>query len=1550
MSGSHGWDNPDKSLQAWIEAHRKRALEAYAADPLLVAEHGLQEDGFRTGGYARRQVLELVQNAADALRRSGTRGRVEVVLADDTLYCANEGDPFAQEGLEAVSHAYLSPKRGEDMGRFGLGFKSVLAVTDAPLVVSRSVSFAFSAEASRDTLADVAPTARKYPVLRLPTLVDPIVEMTSDPMLSALGEWAQTIVRLPLTGYADRLSEDMEKFPKEFLLFAPFVSALGIRFADGTSREFLCEELGRHRYRLTEPNGSLSRWMVWHQAHRPSEEALVEVSEAIRRPEITVSYAAPLDEVQTLGRFWAYFPLQDFTSARGIFNAPWHISDDRTNLLPGRFNEELLKVAADLLVEALPQLRTADDPARHFDYMPARGREVDNFGDKRLTELVPESAALTPCVPDAEGILRLPADLEFPDTDLRLELGTYIAWNAAPGRPVRSPHPSCYKSPTRRSRLRRLVRGDAKDASPNELNAARWLERLVSDASDEQCRAALDVFFSVGDETARRELCRAAVIPDASGTLSRLDQVDRLYLRGDQLSATAGIRLVRTSFLALPEVEDRLQSIGFKNVDPKQELRLLATTATNRWGGEQWKDFWELVLDVSVRDAEEVLLTHVKKGAALKVLCRDGSWQHVGCVVVPGIVEPVDPSIALDDEYHENHLPLLGLLGVSKRPVISATVALDATYLEYLRRERARYLEGMPQRGRPERAEIDFVEQEGPSPLHVLRRFADSHDDHARMLWTREILQIDAKSTWTLQHVTIRKFPPSQIIAPHLWAAQTYGLLATGWGPREPHRSLSPQLTHLDPLLPVAHWSVAAKLTTIQDEAAIPVDLWREFLARTPTGGDARTLGDLVTTAAERLPDGEVPDFLPAARGDSYDSVPADQLLIAISEQESRTLLEEGLPFVAVVDEKVAQALVEKWGCRPASAALRVEIVAETPAGPIVLLDRFRRLRDYARGDLSEFELVGCSSLSRVVTLPTGTNSNPEDFAVSKRTIYFDNSLDDEELLGFISSHFGLDLDARVIHRVLEEAESERIQTAMAHARSLRKPAEKLLALLPSSALEARLPAGLLDTVRTVSDDEGGQQIADLLWHVHGYNVLRELRHDLKDKGYPVPDTWAGSVPAIAFVRKLGFPAEFAGERGNQLDADITVLGPPHLQPLHAYQERLADQIRDLVRPSDDPGRALLYLPTGAGKTRVTVQALATSICDRLITGPILWVAQSEELCEQAVQTWSTVWRELGNRPLRLCRLWSKNEVTESDSDANVIVAIDAKLDHIRESQDYDWLQETTAVVVIDEAHGATARGITATLRWLGIDQRRTARPLLGLTATPFKGRGERANLSLASHFGNQRLNVLGDDPYPELERLGVLARIQHRVLPGSAYSLEPSERQSLDRMKELPKTVLERVGRDGHRTLRLLDDIASLPRDWPILVFTSSVLAAQTLSALLRMRGISSAAVSGSTPTPERRKIIEAFRGNEIQVLTNCNVLTQGFDAPGVRALYIARPTYSPNAYIQMVGRGLRGPANGGKPECLIVNVSDTFETFGEKLAYQEFDHLWRNHGGDQD
>ena len=84
-------------------------------------------------------------------------------------------------------------------------------------------------------------------------------------------------------------------------------------------------------------------------------------------------------------------------------------------------------------------------------------------------------------------------------------------------------------------------------------------------------------------------------------------------------------------------------------------------------------------------------------------------------------------------------------------------------------------------------------------------------------------------------------------------------------------------------------------------------------------------------------------------------------------------------------------------------------------------------------------------------------------------------------------------------------------------------------------------------------------------------------------------------------------------------------------------------------------------------------------------------------------------------------------------------------------------------------------------------------------------------------------------------------------------------------------------------------------------------------------------ALVTASTPRSERYEIIDRFRsGDGIRFLCNVGVLTHGFDAPMTDVVCITRPTWSAAAYEQMVGRGLRGPLNGGTKNCLVLDVQD--------------------------
>ena len=194
---------------------------------------------------------------------------------------------------------------------------------------------------------------------------------------------------------------------------------------------------------------------------------------------------------------------------------------------------------------------------------------------------------------------------------------------------------------------------------------------------------------------------------------------------------------------------------------------------------------------------------------------------------------------------------------------------------------------------------------------------------------------------------------------------------------------------------------------------------------------------------------------------------------------------------------------------------------------------------------------------------------------------------------------------------------------------------------------------------------------------------------------------------------------------------------------------------------------------------------------------------------------------------------------------------------------------------------------------------------------------------------------------------MGVLSDVEGEELETGttidlARDLSPDEKTAFGRFG-LPTRFLERIANDVERNRLLLNSIMSRPIDWPILVFAASTEHAHTMASLLALEGVAAAAIDYRTDPSVRRRSVERFRRGDLQVLTNYNVLTQGFDAPAVRAIYVARPTFSPNNYQQMIGRGLRGPANGGKPMCLIVNVRDNWTMYGDQLAFYEFEYLWK-------
>ena len=452
-----------------------------------------------------------------------------------------------------------------------------------------------------------------------------------------------------------------------------------------------------------------------------------------------------------------------------------------------------------------------------------------------------------------------------------------------------------------------------------------------------------------------------------------------------------------------------------------------------------------------------------------------------------------------------------------------------------------------------------------------------------------------------------------------------------------------------------------------------------------------------------------------------------------------------------------------------------------------------------------------------------------------------------------------------------------------------------------------------------------------------------------------------GKSWAKHFTRVLGFPTSFAGFAGSPSEPDSIEIQPFRPMPkLEAFQEELLGPIRDVFSSCPGSNRAILTLPTGAGKTRTTVEAIFNWYRQTLERGTVMWIAQSEELCEQAVQAFREVWIDFGHRDssvresLHLSRLWGANKKIPEQT--NVVIASIQMLHAIVADEgsdrraDLEELSGDLCLVAIDEAHRIPAPSYAKVLSFLGINVARgesSSIPLLGLTATPFRGADDETR-SLANKFHGKLIRPLSlsRDPVADLRSRGVLSYPDHEVLEGSGASINletnPQYKEYFETFGDFHPDLLGALGEESGRNKQLLDRLCQIPQGWPILFFGCSVEHATAMAVLLRRSGRTAATVTGTTRASTRRALIEEFRDGRISTLCNYGVLTTGFDAPKVRGLVISRPTASAVLYEQMIGRGMRGPKFGGTDRCLVIDVVDNIR-FGGQMAFTRYAEYWK-------
>ncbi|WP_431947751.1 sacsin N-terminal ATP-binding-like domain-containing protein [Actinacidiphila sp. bgisy167] len=556
---------------------RRAVLDAWAASPARFREDANAEEDLALGGYRDRLVVELAQNAADAAARAGVAGRLRLTLREGVLAAANTGAHLDAVGVESLSTLRASAKREDgdlSVGRFGVGFSAVLAVSDEPAILSRSGGVRWSLAEARDLAretgagsAGLADELRRrdghVPLLRLPL-----------PAEGTAPEGYDTCVVLPLRdgAAADLAARLLAGIDDALLLSLPGLAEVVVETPEGVRTLTRGQEDGLTV--VVDSAGGTTRWRTVSEAgaleaallaDRPVEERL--------RPVWSVTWAVPVgrdgapERPRTAPFVHAPTPTDEPLGLPALLIASLPLDPSRRHAAPGALTGFLVARAAELYVRLLADWRPVAAGIVDLVPGPLGKGELDAELRRHVLEQLPRTAFL-PRAADVSGTDEgddLPPALRPVEAEVVEGAGAETVRVLAEVFPTLLP-PGLERRPELRALgVARLPLGDAIDRLAGVERPAAWWRRLYDSlaGTDPDRLSGLPVPLADG---------RTVVGPRQ--VLLPLPEMDSVY--ADE-AVPAGT--------ALPTASE-LGRLGLKVADPRAAHPLLeklgATPATPR--------------------------------------------------------------------------------------------------------------------------------------------------------------------------------------------------------------------------------------------------------------------------------------------------------------------------------------------------------------------------------------------------------------------------------------------------------------------------------------------------------------------------------------------------------------------------------------------------------------------------------------------------------------------------------------------------------------------------------------------------------------------------------------------------------------------------------------------------------------------------------------------------------------------------------------------------------------------------------------------------------
>lgn len=341
--------------------------------------------------------------------------------------------------------------------------------------------------------------------------------------------------------------------------------------------------------------------------------------------------------------------------------------------------------------------------------------------------------------------------------------------------------------------------------------------------------------------------------------------------------------------------------------------------------------------------------------------------------------------------------------------------------------------------------------------------------------------------------------------------------------------------------------------------------------------------------------------------------------------------------------------------------------------------------------------------------------------------------------------------------------------------------------------------------------------------------------------------------------------------------------------PLRPYQVEALDAID--AADAEGIRRPLVVSPTGSGKTVMFSHAITRR------GGRALVLAHRDELILQAADKIRQVAPGLGVGIVKA----GQNAVH-----AEVVVA---SVQTLARERRRERLTVTGGfrTIIVDEAHHAAARTYREVLEDLGSYDDNG--PLtIGFTATA--GRADEIALDHVWQKIVYQRGIL------QMILDGYLVDV-HAKEVGSDLDLSAVRTRRGDYADDDLGAAIEASDAINHAAMAY---VQHAPERRGI-AFTPTVRTSQQLAVALNGYGIRAEHLDGTMPREPRRAILARLHRGETQVVTNCMVLTEGFDEPAVSCILNLRPTKSASLFVQMVGRALR--PFPGKVDALVLDVA---------------------------